>query len=67
MNPYSHGHTHGHSHGPRRSGVGGLVIAALMLLLLILGLTPGRSDAVTGQSRPGHDSGNASVIRTLGD
>ena len=66
MNTHSHGHIQAYSHGPRRSGIGGLVIAALMLLLLILGLTPGRSDGVS-QSRPGDDSGNASVIRSIGD
>lgn len=59
--------THSHSHGHSRSGIGGLVIAVLILLLLALGLTPGRSDAVVGQSHPGPDSGSVAIVRALGD
>ncbi len=35
------------THSRNRSGIGGFVVAMLMILMLILGLTPGRSDAGT--------------------
>jgi len=48
------------SHSRSRSGVGGLVIALLMILLILLGLTPGRFDGNT-ETNPANASGGVSV------
>ena len=50
MNPHSRGH----------GGLAGVVIAVLMILLILLGLTPGRFDGNT-ETNPANASGGVSV------
>ena len=48
------------THGRGHSGLAGVVIAILMILLILLGLTPGRFDGNT-ETNPANASGGVSV------